>query len=804
MITPLRRQLPGARFALLAGLGLSPFLPTDAEIPAEEADAAIPMVRLADAFLVATRTEQTALDTAASVSRFSAEDFGFVGAKDFDDFLEMEPLVSATFDGSAADPTVAYNSGGAGAYTVRGVGGNRVAILLDGIRQPLEVDFQVGGIAINSAGRDYFDPVIFQSAEIFKGTASSLYGSDALAGVVAFATPDPEDFLDSSERDRFFGYRFQYNSASENFSNVLTGAVREGPAAALLIYARRDLRERDNTAEPVDGYLPEPNPVEGASDSFLAKIDYQLNEAQQLQFSAEGFRRETDIDVRSVERESANPFSISLGGGRLPGVGRTRVEAADSHNQRERFRYSLEYRFEPTGAVFDELRTQIYHQRSSTEDRYSERGRTEWAASSISDFGYTEAGSARVHTAYEENTTGLTANVLRELDGEAGTHRLLFGVEASQGESELPFTSSGSSRIAASSIVGFPEYQQGRVDSFSVDRPRLPATETTRLGLFLQDEFTFGAARQWTAVAGLRIDYYRLDSENDPAFRAFVGADAPDYEDLSLSPSLSLLYRLSDEASLYASYRQGFRNPTPVEISGGFVHPPGADFRTAPNPDLEAEQSYAFEIGAKYRGDGLQLEANLFHTLYDNFINYPTDSGETIDEGERSFNLFKPSNLEAVEVYGYELFAEASLARLSDRFPDWFAGTTLGQAFGKNKENGDYLTTVDPFQWLHYLEYRGEGLRARLSGRYVAAKERLSDPNIIPTEKYYVLDLRVSWDVNDRTTLGFGVDNLTDTRHTRWQSVQNNIHGSRRDQLELFQRVSEPGRNFFVSCAVAF
>jgi len=803
MLQSIRSRLLTGPVGMATALSLAPLSVAGAEDSGGKAEI-IPMVRLSEAFLVATRTEQTALDTAASVSRFSADDFDFVGAEDFDDFLEMEPLVSATFDGSAADPSVAYNSGGAGAYTVRGVGGNRVAILLDGIRQPLEVDFQVGGIAINSAGRDYFDPVIFQSAEIFKGTASSLYGSDALAGVVAFATPDPEDFLEEAERDRFLGYRFQYGSASENFSNVLSGAVRDGPITALLMYARRDLSERENRAESVDGYLPAPNPLEGASDSILAKIGYQLNEAHHLQFSAEGFLRDTDIQARSVEREFTGPSSISLGSGLLPGVADRIVDDADSHNDRERFRYSLEHLFEPAGGVFKEIRTQFYHQRSLTEDRYTEAGRIEWAASSIPNFGYTEESDYQVDTAYEEITTGLSLNLLSDLDTEAGSHRLLFGFEASHGESELPFTSSGSSRITASTIVGFPEYQLGRVENFAVDRPRLPATATTRLGLFLQDEFTFGAARQWTAVAGLRADYYRLDSEEDPAFRAFVGADAPDYEDLSLSPSLSLLYRLSEEASVYASYRQGFRNPTPVEISGGFVHPPGADFRTAPNPDLEAEQSYAFEIGGKYRGERLQLEANLFYTLYDNFINFPTDSGETVDEGGRTFSLFKPSNLEAVEVYGYEFFAEASLGYLNADFADWYGGSSLGQAFGRNKENGDYLTTVDPLQWIHYLEYRGERLRARISGRYVAAKERLSDPNMIPTGSYYVVDLRASWKLSEQLTLGFGVNNLTDTRYTRWQSVQNNIHGSRQDQLELFQRVSEPGRNFFISCAVAF
>lgn len=141
---------------------------------------------------------------------------------------------------------------------------------------------------------------------------------------------------------------------------------------------------------------------------------------------------------------------------------------------------------------------------------------------------------------------------------------------------------------------------------------------------------------------------------------------------------------------------------------------------------------------------------------------------------------------------------------LSSELDDYFFGTTLGQAFGKNKSTGDYLNTIDPFQWLHYLEYRGERLRARITGKYVAAKERLSDPGLLPTESYYLLNLRTSWQINDQVTLGFGLDNLTDTAYTPWQSVQNNIHGTRQDQRELFQRVSAPGRNFFVNCSVAF
>ena len=105
---------------------------------------------------------------------------------------------------------------------------------------------------------------------------------------------------------------------------------------------------------------------------------------------------------------------------------------------------------------------------------------------------------------------------------------------------------------------------------------------------------------------------------------------------------------------------------------------------------------------------------------------------------------------------------------------------------------------------MQYLEYRGPKFRARLIGTYTAAKDRLSDSSLIGTESHYVVNLRTSMQVTDRVTVGIGINNLTDQRHVRWQSVQNNIHGSRQDQLELFQRASEPGINGFISVTVEF
>ncbi|MGB5578449.1 MAG: TonB-dependent receptor plug domain-containing protein, partial [Woeseiaceae bacterium] len=90
-------------------------------------------------------------------------------------------------------PGVDYEAAGARFGTeginIRGIGGNRVAILVDGV--PLTDQFDTGNFS--NATRDFIDAGLVQSIEVLHGPASALYGSSAIGGVVAVRTPDPGD-----------------------------------------------------------------------------------------------------------------------------------------------------------------------------------------------------------------------------------------------------------------------------------------------------------------------------------------------------------------------------------------------------------------------------------------------------------------------------------------------------------------------------------------------------------------------------------------------------------------------------------
>ena len=101
---------------------------------------------------------------------------------DIADLVRFEPGVSVSGTGSRFGLT---------GFKIRGIGGNRVLTLIDGVRVPDEFSFG----PFLSARRDFVDIDSLKRLEIARGPISSLYGSDALGGVVALATKEPGDQL---------------------------------------------------------------------------------------------------------------------------------------------------------------------------------------------------------------------------------------------------------------------------------------------------------------------------------------------------------------------------------------------------------------------------------------------------------------------------------------------------------------------------------------------------------------------------------------------------------------------------------
>lgn len=260
-----------------------------------------PIDELPETYVTATANPTTWLLTPGSGTLMKQSDFIALGGADFGDLVKYDPTVSAPYSFGSSDGTFGYGQTGYAGYNIRGMEGNRILMLVDGIRQPeqfVSTSFGQDGDSAGGAGRNYYDPAMFEATEILKGSASALYGSDALGGVVAYRTPEASDFFADSREGNFAGLlRSQYFSHNESFAGQGFWAFRGDDVDLLFGYAGRWGNETEN-----NGSVP-PNPVDFDSQSYLLKFGYQAGQTHELGLTLEHFSRD-----RFVETFSASQF----------------------------------------------------------------------------------------------------------------------------------------------------------------------------------------------------------------------------------------------------------------------------------------------------------------------------------------------------------------------------------------------------------------------------------------------------------------------------------------------------------------
>ncbi|MDZ7768381.1 MAG: TonB-dependent receptor plug domain-containing protein [Woeseiaceae bacterium] len=137
-----------------------------------------PAEPLEEIVVVANKQARSIRDVAANVTVFAREDFDANLAVSIADVLRYTPGIDEEWGGTRF---------GHEGINIRGIGGNRVAVLVDGV--PLSDQFDVG--SFSNATRDFLNTGLIHRMEILHGPASALYGSAAIGGVIAVQTPDP-------------------------------------------------------------------------------------------------------------------------------------------------------------------------------------------------------------------------------------------------------------------------------------------------------------------------------------------------------------------------------------------------------------------------------------------------------------------------------------------------------------------------------------------------------------------------------------------------------------------------------------
>lgn len=159
--------------------------------------------------------------------------------------------------------------------SIRGLGGQDVLILIDGVRQSWTSGHD---------GRFFLDPNLLVGVEVVKGPASALYGSGPLGGVMAFRTANASDLLNPGATA---GLRatLGYQDVNDEFLYGLTGFTHQG-----------DFDIIANIAQRASGDIKLGSGFDLTADDDLvtgfAKFGFSPNEEFSAQISYQAFRND--------------------------------------------------------------------------------------------------------------------------------------------------------------------------------------------------------------------------------------------------------------------------------------------------------------------------------------------------------------------------------------------------------------------------------------------------------------------------------------------------------------------------------
>ncbi|GAA0647784.1 TonB-dependent hemoglobin/transferrin/lactoferrin family receptor [Brevundimonas lenta] len=699
---------------------------------------------LAPLSVLATRVGTQVDEVPATVTVITSDQIEAMLATDIKDLVRFEPGVSvvsqpARFGAALGTTGRGRNEG----FTIRGMGGDRVLIIVDGVRVP--DGFVFGAQSVGRGG--YADLDLMRSVEILRGPASALYGSDGVAGAVAFTTRDPSDLLRSGES---FDARARvgYNSADQGLTTAASIAGEVGDFSGMLAWTGRDSQEQETNGD-VGGAGPArtmANPEENSSDAFLAKGVWNFAQGQSLRATWDYFEGEMFADVLS---------------------GRTAtVLQLTAHDTTTRSGGSLAWRAEEVLGL-DRAQVTAYGQQSeSRQFTFEDR---------------TPAVDRTRDNTFDNAVVGLAADATTTF----GINRITFGGEWSETTQE--------------GVRGGTVPPMGETFPTSA----FPKTDYVLAGVFIQDEISL-LNDSLRIIPAVRWDSYDLSTANDPLYPG-VRADQSDDH---FSTKLGAVW-WGDTFGVFANWGEGFKAPTPSQVNNFFSNP-AFGYTSIPNPNLRPETSQSIEFGARVRnvvlpGAGaLSGQAVVFRTDYEDFIAQQVVSGSFTPADPA---VYQYVNFTDVEISGFEARADAWWENgVNARFAFAYAeGDTTSAGVTTA------LPTIDPIKVVFGVGYDEPQGRYGVSaiGTWSQAKDPadtdgLGCYNANPAvsscyvgDDFALLDLTAYWNMNDQVTARVGVFNVFDEKYSWWSDIRGVSNAT-----TFKDAFTQPGRNFGLSLSL--
>ena len=714
--------------------------------------------KLDEVVVTSTKSEKSILDAPGSVDVVTYEEFEKRNVKDIDDAVRM---VTGVFDKKSkgfADISPTIN--------IRGVSGsNRNLILIDG--QP-----------VSEHVWRRFPLELVDRIEVAKGPYSSLYGSDAMGGVVNIITKQPDKKMEVSLNT---GYE---ENNTQTYEMVLSGKADRWTYSASARNRSTDGYESNFVvksattldAEPTSG--TEVTGAQATTDKY-GKKTYLLGSTGDNYYEDQSYNFKIKRDIGDL-----------------------------SHLQIDYSRTDYEYGYDGDGSYLKDSAGNMVS--SGTVYFYNSADSTWEQISGLSETSFNSTYGGNVIDLINVSADTMIGDM--SLKGSMSYDKNdYWWVYPSSSSAYVQPSTGEKTRFELSAAKPLPwnqyltlgadfkitEYEKEQYDlsdwhdeDSRTDKTQEQKGKTRNIGFFLQDEITpwdkltvyiGGRYDRWSSYDGYN---YIIKSGTETAY-TFDNRDQDHF-----SSRASLVYSLSDDSRLKASVGESFRGPTTSELYSGWEtvsYSTGERETTLPNEELKPETILSGEFSYEQSFAGrISVKAAYFYNEMNDYIYTKSFSDSEVEAynlahyGDADYfsEISQKQNIGKARSQGVEFEVRARLCSFLESFANVTALDTEILENATNPESeGKKIPSIPETTANVGLDLMFKGFSAGIVGRYVGDIYSTDDNSDTADhvfggyDSYFVVDTKVSYTMEIagfKPCLSVSLDNIFDEEYYQY------------------------------------
>lgn len=288
---------------------------------------------------------------------------------------------------------------------------------------------------------------------------------------------------------------------------------------------------------------------------------------------------------------------------------------------------------------------------------------------------------------------------------------------------------------------------------------------------------------KWTLTGGLRYNQYLIHANFTDRLVDFP-FDKAELNRGALTGSIGTVFRPADSWQINGHISTGFRAPNIDDIGKIFDSEPGSVI--VPNPNLDPEYAYSFELGVqKVFAGKLKLDVSAFYTILDNAMarrDYTLGGRDSVMYDGTLSQVQAIQNVVSAEVWGVQTSMEYQISptlNLSSHI-----NFQEGEEEGENGEKVPVRHVAPTFGSTHltyepgklkvdvYADYNGEipysDLAPSEKGKPHLYASNASGNPYAPS--WYTFNVKALYSISENIMLNFGLENITNQRYRPYSS----------------------------------